>query len=92
MQWQEAKIARRKAKQELEAALLTLEQQTGLEARAAADISVKFAQKNKQKADDEVIKKKKALDAKALPAQQPQLSPQAATEAKAKLDEERRRT
>ena len=72
LQWQEAKIETRKAKLELEAALLTLDQQTGLEARAAADIAVKFAQENKAKADEEVIKKKKALDTRIQGAQQPQ--------------------
>ena len=37
MQWQEAKVAARQAKLDLDAALLALDQQTGLEARAAAD-------------------------------------------------------
>ena len=92
LQWQEAKIEARKAKQELEAAMLTLDQQTGLEARAAADIAVKFAQENKNKADEEVIKKKKVLDARTQIAQQPQLTPQATAAAKAKLEENRRKT
>ena len=91
LQWQEAKIEARKAKQELEAAMLTLDQQTGREARAAADIAVKFAQENKAKADEEVIKKKKALDTRNQGAQQPQLTPQATAAAKAKLEEKRRK-
>ena len=57
------------------AAMLTLDQQTGPETRAAADAAAKFAQENKQKADDEDIKKKKALDAETNPAQQPQPTP-----------------